>query len=229
MTPEQKEAFRREVLEEAAVHLEGRRSVFMRDAAAVLRALAASQPAPAADTGQAVKLTYTNWRGETSERTIVPLSIWFGSTDWHPEPQWLLKAIDTEKGAERDFALKDFGHPVPAVDTGQAVAKARAAVERLANTPMNLSLEDWCVLSADILKGLDAARPAPLDAERVREAAIREAAQIVAKRRDEYVQEHGSYDPSTGVTEFPGDGEELVLEWDEIEEAILALSQKEGK
>lgn len=60
--------------------------------------------------------------------------------------------------------------PAPAADTGQAVAKARAAVERLANTPMNLSLEDWCVLSADILKGLDAARPAPLDAERVREA-----------------------------------------------------------
>lgn len=58
-----------------------------------------------------VTLTYTNWRGETAERTIIPQGIWFGSTDWHPEPQWLLKAIDTEKGAERDFALKDFTTP----------------------------------------------------------------------------------------------------------------------
>ena len=71
--------------------------------------------------------------------------------------------------------------------------------------------------------------PAPLDAERVREVAIREAAQIVAKRRDEYVREHGMTDPETGTVEFPGNGEEWVGEWEEIEEAILAaLHQKEG-
>ena len=88
-------------------------------------------------------------------------------------------------------------------------------------------LEDARALVSAALKP---PHPAPLDAERVREAAIREAAQIVSKRRDQYVQEHGSYDPSTGVTEFPGYGEELVLEWDEIEEEILAaLRQKEGK
>ncbi|WP_210246253.1 hypothetical protein [Aureimonas fodinaquatilis] len=68
---------------------------------------------PAADTGQAVTLTYTNWRGETDARSIVPITVWFGSTDWHPEPQWLLKAFDVAKEAERDFALKDFGHPAP--------------------------------------------------------------------------------------------------------------------
>lgn len=84
-----------------------------RSACVIARALTATQPAPGADIGQAVALTYTNWRGETSERTILPFSIWYGSTDWHPEPQWLLKAIDMEKGAERDFALKDFGHPAP--------------------------------------------------------------------------------------------------------------------
>jgi hypothetical protein len=56
-----------------------------------------------------VTLTYTNWRGETAERTILPQRVWFGATDWHPEPQWLLTAIDVEKGVERDFALKDFG------------------------------------------------------------------------------------------------------------------------
>jgi predicted DNA-binding transcriptional regulator YafY len=55
-----------------------------------------------------VKIVYTNWRGETAERTIEPIQIWFGGTEWHKEEQWLLKATDVEKGAERDFALKDI-------------------------------------------------------------------------------------------------------------------------
>lgn len=60
---------------------------------------------------------YTNYRGETSERTITPIRPWFGSTEWHPEPQWLLRAYDHGKGAERDFALKDFG-ALPLVPPG---------------------------------------------------------------------------------------------------------------
>jgi len=54
-----------------------------------------------------VCIVYTNWRGETAERTIKPLKIWFGATEWHKEAQWLLKAVDIEKDAERDLALKD--------------------------------------------------------------------------------------------------------------------------
>jgi predicted DNA-binding transcriptional regulator YafY len=55
-----------------------------------------------------VKIIYTNWRGETAERLIEPIKVWFGSTEWHAETQWLLRAIDISKGAERDFALKDI-------------------------------------------------------------------------------------------------------------------------
>lgn len=40
--------------------------------------------------GEPVTLTYRNWRGEVAERTIIPRRVWFGSTEWHPEPQWLL-------------------------------------------------------------------------------------------------------------------------------------------
>ncbi|CAN7519707.1 hypothetical protein [Brucella pseudogrignonensis] len=65
------------------------------------------------DIGNPITLVYTNYRGETSERTITPIKPWFGSTEWHPEPQWLLTAFDHEKQATRDFALKDFGHPTP--------------------------------------------------------------------------------------------------------------------
>jgi len=81
---------------------------------ALIDALSAASTIPAAGVAvagaeiepepQPLSIIYTNWRGETAERTILPLRMWFGSTEWHPEPQWLLTAIDTEKNAERDFA-----------------------------------------------------------------------------------------------------------------------------
>lgn len=55
-----------------------------------------------------IRIGYTNWRGEYSVRTVVPRRIWFGSTEWHSERQWLMDAIDVEKDAARDFALVDI-------------------------------------------------------------------------------------------------------------------------
>lgn len=55
-----------------------------------------------------VRILYTNWSGETAWRSIVPRSLRFASTEWHPEPQWLLDAWDIEKSAERSFALHDI-------------------------------------------------------------------------------------------------------------------------
>jgi predicted DNA-binding transcriptional regulator YafY len=56
-----------------------------------------------------VTILYTNYKGETAYRKIIPTGkIWFGSTDWHPEKQWLLDAHDVEKGALRNFAMKDI-------------------------------------------------------------------------------------------------------------------------
>ena len=74
--------------------------------------------------GEPVTLTYTNWRGETARRTLTPKRIWWGATDWHPEPQWLLTAFDAEKQADRDFALKDFG-------AADGIDRIRAEIERL--------------------------------------------------------------------------------------------------
>ncbi len=55
-----------------------------------------------------VSIDYTNHRGERHERRIVPRSMRFASTPWHPEPQWLLDAMDVEKNVERSFAMKDI-------------------------------------------------------------------------------------------------------------------------
>jgi hypothetical protein len=52
--------------------------------------------------------SYTNWKGETAIRTAVLHSVRFGSTEWHPEPQWLVMAFDTDKEGFREFAMKDM-------------------------------------------------------------------------------------------------------------------------
>ncbi len=44
-----------------------------------------------------VKILYTNYRGETAVRTIIPQEIVFTSTEFHPEEQWILVAFDVDK------------------------------------------------------------------------------------------------------------------------------------
>ncbi len=53
------------------------------------------------------RIVYTNHRGETAIRRIIPQGIIFGCTEWHPRDQWLLQAFDLEKRADRVFALAD--------------------------------------------------------------------------------------------------------------------------
>ena len=55
-----------------------------------------------------VIINYTNWKGVTGFRRIIPKKIFFGSTEWHKEEQWLLEAYDVDKNADRSFAIKDI-------------------------------------------------------------------------------------------------------------------------
>jgi predicted DNA-binding transcriptional regulator YafY len=59
-------------------------------------------------TTRKITFTYRNWRGETAVRTAEPTGIWFGSSEWHPEPQWIMSACDTEKNVMRYFAMRDM-------------------------------------------------------------------------------------------------------------------------
>lgn len=58
-------------------------------------------------TAQAIRFRYTNWRGETGMRHVTPISLRFGTSEYHSEPQWLLRAFDHDRQAEREFALTD--------------------------------------------------------------------------------------------------------------------------
>src|SRR5271156_5992394 len=53
---------------------------------------------------------YTNHCGERALRSCDPITVWFGSTEWHREAQWFLRAIDMERGAMRDFAMRDMSN-----------------------------------------------------------------------------------------------------------------------
>ena len=55
-----------------------------------------------------ITFDYMNWRGKLEARTVAPTDVWFGSTEWHPEPQWFMNAVDIEKNVMRDFAMRDM-------------------------------------------------------------------------------------------------------------------------
>jgi predicted DNA-binding transcriptional regulator YafY len=61
-----------------------------------------------ADPKQEVMIDYSNYKGERSLRRIRPLRVVFENNEWHPETQWILEAVDIDKGQERGFAIKSI-------------------------------------------------------------------------------------------------------------------------
>lgn len=57
--------------------------------------------------GPAWHFGYTNYRGEFSERRATPIRFEFTSTEHHPEEQWIMYAVDHDKGM-RAFAMADM-------------------------------------------------------------------------------------------------------------------------
>ncbi len=63
-----------------------------------------------------IRIDYTNYAGERTARIVEPIRIYFGSTDHHPEQQWLMEAFDVRKKAIRHFAIQDVHQWTPHVD-----------------------------------------------------------------------------------------------------------------
>lgn len=66
---------------------------------------------------QTLYFRYKNWKGKESTRVATPISIYFGTTEWHPKPTWLMKAFDHDKEAERDFELVSMSQMIAAPGT----------------------------------------------------------------------------------------------------------------
>lgn len=55
-----------------------------------------------------IEFDYVNWEGLFSRRKAKVLGVYFGSTEFHPGKQWLMKAMDLDKKAERTFSAKEM-------------------------------------------------------------------------------------------------------------------------
>lgn len=69
------------------------------------------------------KMCYTNNRGKTAVRSILPKVLWFGGTPWHTAPQFILKAFDYDRGSTRDFAVKDFNFEAEPMTQQEAIIR----------------------------------------------------------------------------------------------------------
>lgn len=54
--------------------------------------------------------TYSNWKGETEDRRARPISQRYGTSEYHKEPQWLMRMFDLDKRDEREFAMNDMSN-----------------------------------------------------------------------------------------------------------------------
>ncbi len=102
-----------------------------------------------------------------------------------------------------------------------AVVKAEPSLQGREHIDLGIQVYDAIDRAEEYLLATPPTEPAVVPA-----SGIELAARFVEKRRDDYVNEHGSYDGSTGVTEFPGNGDEYVGELEEIIEGIRALVPK---
>ncbi len=60
-----------------------------------------------------VYVDYTNWRGERKIRKIQPISLEFTSNQFHPEPQWLIQALDIDSTKVKWFSMKNIHNWTP--------------------------------------------------------------------------------------------------------------------
>lgn len=59
-------------------------------------------------TAKPIMIIYCNYKGDISKRIITPQRIWYGSTKYHPDEQYIMTAFDHMRSAVRDFAMKDI-------------------------------------------------------------------------------------------------------------------------
>jgi hypothetical protein len=56
---------------------------------------------------KAIKVRYTNREGSILIRSVIPIEIRFGLTEWHKDKQWYMLALCVDSNAEEYIPLKD--------------------------------------------------------------------------------------------------------------------------
>jgi hypothetical protein len=87
-----------------------------------------------------IEFEYTNYKGEHDTRRVCTHSIAWGSTEYHPQPQWILTGHCMDRRVTRGFAMRDMSNvrtwtpfkPKPEDPTEDAV-DSEIATQRLAD------------------------------------------------------------------------------------------------
>lgn len=58
--------------------------------------------------GAILSFDYTNHRGTTEHRVVTYIGLEFGSNEYYPQPQFLLRCFDPSRGADRSFAIANI-------------------------------------------------------------------------------------------------------------------------
>jgi len=57
-----------------------------------------------------LKFVYKNYKKQFSVRNVIPIRVYWGSTEFHTEEQWLMECFDIDKEANMTFAINDMTH-----------------------------------------------------------------------------------------------------------------------
>lgn len=134
-----------------------------------------------------------------------------------PIPTYPYEADDAPQGETADLSLD-----APLIERLERASAILANDDVTA--AMTTSRARRVFVTETVIEAREKLREAKADAEASEADGIRKAIRFIERRRDAYVEEHGFYDPTTGVTEFPGNGDETVGEWEEIIEELQGLA-----
>lgn len=153
-----------------------------------------------------------------------------------PKPSWLLpynELSEPDKEADRQIGetiakwtvihcdAQSSMSAIPVqVETKHALTAEQVA-DHIGVTPYS-DMRPFVVQAVKYARETDAALSAQGEEKPVADGLSRAIA-FVRQRCDDYVSEHGIYDPETNATEFSGNGDETVCEWEEIIEGLKAL------
>ncbi|MEO0449058.1 MAG: hypothetical protein AAFZ74_01925 [Pseudomonadota bacterium] len=114
-----------------------------------------------------------------------------------------------------EAAFKEFDALTPAAEPGELERAMLLVLQNCDATtaPFHLRVKYIAEIARNALDGKISSQPASADA----------AADLIEQKVKDYHEEHGMYDPSTGCTEYPGEGGEWVHEMQELAEEIRAL------
>jgi hypothetical protein len=82
------------------------------------------------DTSMEINVSYTNWRGKASVRRVLLGEVRFGTTEWHKEPTWLIKAFDLDHPAQiwKEFELSKCDFNREEIGKNWRIAELEAAL-----------------------------------------------------------------------------------------------------